>query len=296
MKPRKSRYLVLDLIRILSVGMVIVFHIGLKVGWPGMTWGRYGNIFSATLGNLGVIILIILSGLILQLIYGKKGLSRKDFYLRRLSKIYSIYWPSLIISILIYAFLKKPTVSTDIVCNVLGTCAFLGQWGGPYLETGWFIGLIVALYLLFPFLSSAIRKNPHLTIIALFIISLAYRQHVAQNHQFYYFPPENHWHPLSRIFEFGLGIYLAEVVPRTFWTIVKIQDSLSKKISYFAELSFPAYLLHYPVLGLFRIEGNMLSQMVTIVAFLGLTGLLSSRVLLFQAKEDISPKNCLISN
>jgi peptidoglycan/LPS O-acetylase OafA/YrhL len=143
----------------------------------------------------------------------------------------------------------------------------MGLWGGPYNPPSWFIALIISMYALFPMLAWFIKRSPHLTLIALLMISVLSRWYVGQYglpllpdslldqvegwlYRLYGFMPgrPGDWFPPARVFEFGLGIWLALVVPASFWQ--KFNLSSGKAIAFFSDLSFPLFLIHYPFLCL----------------------------------------------
>src|SRR5713226_2596915 len=91
--------------------------------------------------------------------------------------------------------------------TITGFCAFAGAGIlGCSLIPAWFIGLILSLYAVYPWLSRLMNRTPRATLLALLLISLASRLTVEGYLQNY--PLE--WFPLCRVFEFGLGIYLAQ--------------------------------------------------------------------------------------
>jgi peptidoglycan/LPS O-acetylase OafA/YrhL len=56
------------------------------------------------------------------------------------------------------------------------------------------------------------------------------------------------WFPLCRIFEFSLGIYLSIVLPRTPLNYIESSGRSASFISFIAKISFPLFLIHYPLL------------------------------------------------
>ncbi len=121
--------------------------------------------------------------------------------------------------------------------TLTGTYAFAGRWGGPFLNTSWFIGLIFVLYLVFPWLSRAISARPALTMAALLALSLASRALLGR----YGWLPGRplDWFPPCRVFEFGLGIWLAGAYSRASLRPLSL-GRLDPLIIAAAALSFPA--------------------------------------------------------
>jgi peptidoglycan/LPS O-acetylase OafA/YrhL len=118
---------------------------------------------------------------------------------------------------------------------------FTNQFGGPIFEVGWYIGLIISLYLLYPFIANIFDKNPHRAIIILFIISVISRVccgYLQENNIGYRLID---WFPLCRVFEFGIGIYL---VRTGLYPHINLTGMTSKAIIFLGELSFYIFLVH----------------------------------------------------
>lgn len=241
-----NRFVIPDLIRIIALLMVVWTHILPAMGIHGkLNWGWIYGVYEVTLGNLGVTLFIILSGLLLQLRYGKHRGSWRSFYIKRGERIYFTYWLSLTVAYLFLRWYTPPfQISVDEwFCSAIGACAFYGKWGGPILATSWFIGVIVALYALFPVISKQIRIRPNVTLWALFFVSVVTRQ-ITTLTQPLAVPPAMHWNPIARVFEFGLGIYLANKIPAKFWNYIRIPKLISKILAFGSDLTFPIFLIH----------------------------------------------------
>jgi peptidoglycan/LPS O-acetylase OafA/YrhL len=197
----------------------------------------------------------------------------KEFILQRLARIYPAYWCSLFFAIglnilyyLAYGDFRLDGLKLgDYLLSFSGFQAFFGQWGGRINEVGWFIGLIVCLYILYPLLSKAFDKNKFGTLLALFIISYVSRVMIQQ------FDPAGsyiivRWMPLCNLFEFGLGIFFikANIYPG-------IKNG-SRTIALLSDLSFYVFLIHLPLLYLININVGLyiLAIMVSSYVFLRL--------------------------
>ncbi len=255
------RFTLIDLFRIIALVILLIYHIATEFG-PQIIepFFRIGNFYFMNLGNLAVTLFVIISGLILQLKYGQTKYKYLKFISRRLVRIYSTYIPCLLVGVIVYFSVPKYILSLgyyyipfsgshDIVCSILGFCNYILRAGGPFIATGWFIGLIVLLYAFFPLLSKKITRHNHTVIfIILFIIFIL--RIISSN----IFPSLNRFFsafPLFYIFEFSLGIYLANNIKRSFWSIIK-NKTITKILSYTAALSFPLFLLHHPFLFMIK--------------------------------------------
>lgn len=234
----------LDVLRILAIGLIVTGHVGDKLALQ-LWWGKPYNtdLYFFDEGTLAITILLVISGIGLQFHDHGKGILM--FYTRRLQRIYPVYWMTLAITIvlgLMFHWKAVPTNGVDWVLSITGFCAFGGGGiSGCGFTPAWFIGLMLSLYTLYPVLSRCMKLNPRVTLIALFFISVVSRLTVER-----YFPSfPREWFPLCRVFEFGLGIYLAQAgwLARAFqWTAT---SSIQRTLEVLSELSFPVFLLHW---------------------------------------------------
>ncbi len=101
------------------------------------------------------------------------------------------------------------------------------------------------MYLMYPFLSRAIRKRPTTTLLATLVISIASRIIIGN-----YVPLDRgiDWFPTCRIFEFTLGIWLI-TNKRVLNCLSNMQIKKGQNtIIYFSNLSYPIYLTHVTAL------------------------------------------------
>jgi peptidoglycan/LPS O-acetylase OafA/YrhL len=112
----------------------------------------------------------------------------------------------------------------------------------PINPPGWFIGLIITMYLLYPMLSKVLKEYGFPALF--FIILLSY---------FISMPFQDgdwgvrYWCPLTRLPTFVFGIYVIQVglYPRI--------ETKSHIIKFLSDLSFPMFLINYPLLKIFNI-------------------------------------------
>jgi peptidoglycan/LPS O-acetylase OafA/YrhL len=210
--------------------------------WPiwFINWDIITPIDNLNIGWVAVTSLLFVSGAVLMLNYEKiNSLAEAgSFYLKRFSRIYPAYWIALTIGLI----MVPANLSSGLIQQFSGFDAFLGNWGGAIDGVGWFIGLIAVLYILFPVLAKAIKRRPHLTMLALLIIELGSLAIVSM-----FFKggvSAEYWFPGCRIFEFGLGIYIVQMnlYPKTI--------TRSSVIVFFSELSFYVFLIHIMFLNL----------------------------------------------
>ncbi len=245
----------LDLLRGGAIVLILLAHIGQSLDSPlGAPFG-IPNFYHVTLGGVAVTIFLVLSGVVLQMQYGRKSINYPQFLAKRVLRIYPVYYLSVIFGFAVYCLRSRQELGTigaglaqldvtDLLLGATGTYAFAGKWGGPFVGTSWFIALIMSMYLLFPLLSRWIKTRPHSAIGGLLVISLLSRWLVGQSDVLPMRPLD--WFPLCRVFEFALGMYLVRVMPAMSWTQLRWLEPVAPMISFFSEISFPLFLIHYP--------------------------------------------------
>lgn len=266
----QSRSVLLDTIRSFAIGLVVLGHIFQTIG--NRAGGFFGieNFYYVSIGGIGVTVFLILSGISLELSYGKKQITYTHFIMGRIFRIYPIYYMSLLLGLIIYLFYNHFSCVdcnlSNLFFSVTGTYAFAGLWGGPFVATSWFIGLIMSLYLFYPLLSKLIKIRPLFILIIIFLISL-FTRFILGN---YHILPERplDWFPLARIFEFGLGIYLVQVFKNNIWGVLNKYKNIGAILYQISAISFPLFLVHYPLLKLIKTFSDTTSLNLSILLYL----------------------------
>lgn len=271
---KQPRLAIFDWIRVIAIGLVISDHMfrTIKLFKPSpilstltTSIGDY-HFWWFNWGGTGVILFLILSGMVLEYNYGNKKIAYLSFIWKRCNRLYPIYWIAILVSLPLVMALGWPTTFKDIFLDVSGLLLFTGRaWTDFFIPTAFFISLIVYLYLFFPLVSRLMRHHPTLTLISLFMISIACRYYIG--HADWWFRGPDGF-PLCRLFEFGLGIWLVQQ-PQ----VLKFFHSLNTKISWKAvwwlsELSFPALLMHSTVL---KLNVLVMPAWLGVIKFLELT-------------------------
>lgn len=269
----KKRLLLFDYIRIVAFGLVILAHSAQRLHHPLGGFFGIKDFYYVSLGGLGVTLFIILSGMLLEYTYGDKSYVLKQFYLKRLTRIYIPYW------ILFLILLSTSVSSTQmgfkkILLNIFAVSVFTGaEWAEFTLGVSWFLGVIIVLYILFPLISSWVHKKPTLTIIALLVTSSISRWYVGE---YWNLHRAIDWFPLGRLFEFCFGIWFIFSFQKTHIFRRIAVPSSSKHIRYISDISYPVFLLHVPILDSFNQEHTL----VSIISLLLLTTILAHVLLL----------------
>jgi len=246
------------------------------------------NFLTVSLGGVGVSLFLVLSGLVLELRYGGKKYDYGNFLVKRLARIYPVYCGCLAIGVILYLYREwflgaKATYFGELtirewVCSLSGTCAYLGWWGGPFVVTGWFIGVIVGLYLLFPLMSRLMAKSVALGLTTAFVVSLMTLGAIHKGWLGWGWRPEE-WMPLARLFEFTLGMWLATVIPKDWWRRLDARVPAKKIWPYLGALSFPYFLVHFELRLVITVLRELIPTWLAVAVFVLLSGIVSQGVL-----------------
>lgn len=289
----KNRYVLLDLIRLIAIVLVLTAHISQTTNYfLGDFFGIKGFYF-VSLGGVAVTLFFILSGLVLELVYGNCKIQYARFIKKRVNRLYPVYYIAVLLSLclmLMYGVavhkLPERIINlnlSDIFLTLTGTYVFAGRWGGPFLPTSWFLGIIMIMYLLFPLLSSFTHKRPHITVSTLFIVSVFARLILGRYDILPYRPLD--WFPLCRVFEFGFGIYLGTVTQESVWLSVNNLGSRAIGLITFASnISFPLFLIHYPLKPLINILSQKTHIAFSIIIYLTVSLALSWAVIVMEKR------------
>ncbi|MGD0494879.1 MAG: acyltransferase family protein [Candidatus Bathyarchaeia archaeon] len=240
------------MLRIIAITLVVVQHIistsSLSQQLQPFYFSlNFFDIFHVYYGNIGIWLFIFASGCSLALNYPNVDTieALKNFFAKRALRIYPAYWAAILFNITIFNAVIPSLSLIDIAKLVSGFQAFfastLEDFYGKVNGTFWFIGVIISLYLLYPIVLKMIRKRPNVSLFILLIIEISTRiifSHIPGIVRGY------DWFPLCRIFDFGLGIYVVQ--RNLFWKA----SNLSEPVTFLANISFPIYLVHIPLLVL----------------------------------------------
>jgi peptidoglycan/LPS O-acetylase OafA/YrhL len=264
-----QRLLFFDILRIFFVAAIVYDHFRFSyfAGVNGLffTDGFLPfNIYTAGLQGWAVFGLIFVSGAVLEYNYKRiEGYwEYLKFLFKRCIRIYPAFWLSLLFGLFLNIALTSSAAGEIIRNNLFyiifeytGFFVILGQGPGFINTMGWFIGTIILLYLLFPWLSQFVRKYQLIAIIAIMIVTYSSR---------WLFFTYNallpdllwRWFPLCNLFEFCLGIYVIQMnfYPKNVKSYPIIHE--------IAELSFYVFLFHVIVIQVFTV-GLGYGQVIT---------------------------------
>lgn len=279
------RYISLDLVRCFAVALLLIAHIGQTIHSPIGDFFGVPHFYFVSLGGLAVTIFLILSGTVIELQYSKKNVDYLLFILKRILRIYPVYYLCLLFGIVIYFFQSYHDTGhifasfskigiVDILCSITGSYAFIGRWSGPFVGTSWFISLIITMYVFYPFLSQIIRKQPLISICILLFISTLSRLILGTYEVLPKRPLD--WFPLCRVFEFSFGIYLATSLPKKTFDFLKASRRFRSVATFISALSFPLFLIHYPILFIINyLTSHGVNMILSICCYISISLILS---------------------
>lgn len=265
---QREQIWILHIARIFLLFVVVVNHYLQKIGNPVGGFFGIRDIYYVSLGGVAVTFFIFISGLLLS---RRSNESLWQFYLRRLASIYRVYWASIPVCaatmMLFMPILKKSDLVVenvrsiwDILIFLSGFMAYFGKWAESTNSPAWFIGTIISLYVLYPVVFEIVRRYKLYGLVLLFVISISARYFFTK----WSFLPTRpmDWMPLSRVFEFGIGIYakpqMDTIKGFEMWVskyfaskkLAFVSKIFARIILLLSTLSFPLFLVHYPMLNI----------------------------------------------
>ena len=158
---KNERILGIEFTRALcAIGIIIYHYFGLSAG----TFKFLYTTANDDWGNMFVTTFFCISGAVLYYNYPKVN-SYKTFYFKRWKSIFPAFY---LAYLLFYAFTSFQQHNLfyagnpiKFIFTILGLDGFFLYRIGTYYQVGeWFLGAIILLYVLYPFLSICFNKNP----------------------------------------------------------------------------------------------------------------------------------------
>lgn len=209
----KQRFHYIDALRVLALFLIILYHYETDIITSGLFDLQAAGIHYETanihMAKVGVTLFFMVSGFGLML-SSLHSFSVKEFVKKRVVRIYI---PFYVVSVLVYLAKRVMTdgpvfagiPAWHIIYTILGLDGYLAEYGVATFSLGvgeWFIGCMVGMYLCFPALRWAMKKNANVTILiatACYMVIVAVYQGVVPSHYFFFI----------KIYDFILGMYFA---------------------------------------------------------------------------------------
>jgi peptidoglycan/LPS O-acetylase OafA/YrhL len=148
--------LYLDVIRLGAATLVFLSHIGLQAVSGGFLWQLHAY------GTVAVVIFFVLSGYVVAFASDRPGVTGQDYFVARLSRMYSVALPAIVLSVLLFE-LSAGVLPNELVAgwdigtlslHVIASALFLnhawGLWLEPPLDVPyWSLSFEMAFYILF---------------------------------------------------------------------------------------------------------------------------------------------------
>lgn len=171
----KREYTFLDLLRFIGAIVVMAYHVPLKLG-------LYINLpFIFRDGYLWVFYFFMISGFFSANSYRGQTINLMKFMKRKVSKVYPLYFLSLII---VYSSINKPIEITEYVASLFLIQTWLLMYL-PYSDPGWYLSTLLFLYLCFPFVIKRAYKNKLRFLFATIAIIIITTIFIDKIHSFY---------------------------------------------------------------------------------------------------------------
>lgn len=206
MKTNQQRLFYLDVIRVASAILIVIYHFSFSLPWPVDVLHSTVN---GSWGMTPVYCFFMVSGAALMHRYGKEeGFKIGKFYSRRFLGIYPLFWIAYLIGFFaVYWQLGHlyDVPSWSLIWSIIGLDGWVVNWVPTFYMVGeWFLGSIIMLYLAFPAVRFLWRKNWKVLTGVFFLIALVL---------FWYhpFPMEIKQNPAVDLFYFLLGAAVEEI-------------------------------------------------------------------------------------
>jgi peptidoglycan/LPS O-acetylase OafA/YrhL len=233
-----ARVLLFDVLRILGIVLILVYHMAGYINRQEIISG---------FGNLGVMIMVFVSGCVLEYTYGKKKYTYIEFIRKRILRVYPVVIIAMILSVVVYVMNGNTFNIIEFVGQTTGFYPYLHHFfptiftvtsdgiinnGGDINSAVWFVGMIMVLYLLYPLITKLVDRFGLIFLIFVFILPL------------YFVSFQPYTSPQIRLPFFVFGIYLVKN------GLFVNKSHTSKVINVFSDCSFQIFMLNNALLFL----------------------------------------------
>lgn len=182
----------------------------------------------------------------------------KDFYIKRIRRIIPAYYFMLLILLILpvlsyntYDVRNAADVAKHFGLHALFLHIYDPSTQGSVISTAWTLGIEVAFYVFFPFISYVFKKRPVIVFAAMFVLSQLLRLNTASTPRVDMFDMVN---PLLYIDIFGCGMLSAYAVVYVRHK-VKVTSSISSILTAVSVLCLVGIYMYMLWMGSARIEG-----------------------------------------
>lgn len=229
---------------------IVVFHfnVSLMTHYVGKIRILPDSYLNGNLGQVGVSLFFIISGAALMYSY-QNDLSLITYFKKRFLAIFPMFWISYI-CVISYLFFRYYTINPfgppvqtwTFLLSLIGMDGYLLTLiPNHYLIGEWFLGCIIALYIIFPLLRFMMLKQPVITAVGILVIYTAlvkwYSLHFQIDYNF-----------VMRIPEFIFGMYFVKYFKRV--NIYVFAISMLITIEWFIKPINIPYMYKITVIGM----------------------------------------------
>ncbi len=237
MKERKVYFENLDGLRFFAAFLVFIYHLSIWLHLPNNLFGKFSRIIlsmDSSGGEAGVRFFFVLSGfLITYLMFEEESKTNSfsvfKFYVRRILRIWPLYFITLIIGFVIYPIVVSSAAFNE-QANPLMYASFLANFDnifGGKPQTGilgvqWSVSVEEQFYLIWPLLFVPFAKGGRFIWVILFLLTISFVYAQRNGHPY---------HPLSCARELSLGALAAWLGFFHRSLIVKFFSLFSKRLT-----------------------------------------------------------------
>ncbi len=168
---KKERILYFDVIKFIAIICVFVCHFARTLEYYQISYSFKilpDNIFSIYTGTIGCVLFFIVSGAALTYVYNEQ-ISLKGYFLKRIKGIYPMFWTTFIIFFSLQFYIdggyNKNIPINRLLYTIIGFDGLIANFCDTFYTIGeWFLGVLIILYFLFPFLNKLIDSFPYATL------------------------------------------------------------------------------------------------------------------------------------
>ncbi len=176
---KKERILYFDVMKFLAVIFVFTCHFTRSLEYWGINFDFKvlpDSLLSLYLGSYGVTLFFIISGASLMYVYDEK-LELKTYFKKRFLGIYPLFWFLFILSFLLNFYVNRgydhSIPKWKLLYSLIGIDGTMSWITPTFYQVGeWFLGVIIALYALFPLLRICVRKFPVISYLGFLAVAL----------------------------------------------------------------------------------------------------------------------------
>lgn len=162
----KKRNINLDIIRVIALFMVLIYHYEIEVYVNEMKLFRhfFSGFHHINMGGIGVFLFFMLSGAVHAMKY-ESAINIKKFYMKRFFSIFPYLYITWIVGSVVDGIMNQHYILCErndwwrIIFTIMGCDGYFPNLSTFYLIGEWFTTVIVFIYIIFPILRKALNEH-----------------------------------------------------------------------------------------------------------------------------------------